>query len=141
MQPAAETPARTAQESTDNSEGRTVATASPRSTSPVIRSHSVSVPVELSDGTTAVARAAELHLPPGTAPSRVGHHHIDVSRAWLLHGNRDRALAGLQQARRVAPELTRYHPQVHETIRALVHAERRRSDKLAGFAGWAGVQA
>ncbi|MGH3565489.1 MAG: helix-turn-helix domain-containing protein [Pseudonocardia sp.] len=102
--------------------------------------HSVSVPVELSDATTAVARAVELHLPPGTAPSRVGHHHIDVSRAWLLHGRRDRAFADLQQARRVAPELTRYHPQVHETVRALVHAERHRNDTLAGYARWAGVR-
>jgi len=102
--------------------------------------HSVSVPVELSDGTTAVTRAAELHLPSGTAPSRVGHHHIDVSRAWFLHGDRDRAFADLQQARRVAPELTRYHPQVHETIRVLVHAQRHRDDTLAGFARWAGVR-
>ncbi|MGH3567856.1 MAG: hypothetical protein ACRDRH_17865 [Pseudonocardia sp.] len=73
--------------------------------------HSVSVPVELSDATTAVARAVELHLPPGTAPSRVGHHHIDVSRAWLLHGCRDRAFA-----------------------------ERHRNDTLAGYARWAGVR-
>jgi hypothetical protein len=29
---------------------------------------------------------------------------------------------------------------VHETIRALVRAERRRSDKLANFAHWAGMQ-
>ncbi|MGH3612020.1 MAG: hypothetical protein ACRDRK_05295 [Pseudonocardia sp.] len=102
--------------------------------------HSVSVPVELSDGTTAVTRAVELHLTPGIAPSRVGHHHIDVSRAWLLHGDRDRAFADLQQARRVAPELTRYHPQVHETIRALMHAHRHRNNTLAGYARWAGVR-
>lgn len=102
--------------------------------------HSVSVPVELADGTTAVTRAAGLHLPTGTAPSRLGHHHIDLARAWLLHGDRDRALAALQDARRVAPELTRYHPQVRETVQAMVRAERRRSDNLAAFARWAGVQ-
>jgi hypothetical protein len=101
--------------------------------------HSVAVPVELCDGTTAVTRGARLHLPPETAPARVGHHHIDLARAWLLHGKRDHALANLKEARRVAPEQTRYHPQVHETIRALVRAERRRSDKLAAYARWTGV--
>jgi transcriptional regulator with XRE-family HTH domain len=103
--------------------------------------HSVAVPVELCDGTTAVTRGARLLLPPETAPARLGHHHLDLARAWLLHGKRDQALTNLQEARRVAPELTRYHPQVHETIRALVRAERRRSDKLAAYACWAGVTA
>jgi transcriptional regulator with XRE-family HTH domain len=102
--------------------------------------HSVSVPVELADGTTAVTRAAQLHLPPQTAPCRLGHHHIDLARAWLLHGDRDQAFASLQHAWRVAPELTRYHPQVKETVHALARAERRRSHSLASFARWAGIQ-
>ncbi|MEJ7630467.1 MAG: helix-turn-helix transcriptional regulator [Nocardioidaceae bacterium] len=101
--------------------------------------HSVSVPVELCDGTTAITRAAELHLPPNTAPSRIGHHHIDVSRGWLLHGDRQKAVASLQDARRVAPELTRYHPQVHEMIRTLARDERRTSTTVAGLARWADV--
>lgn len=101
--------------------------------------HSVSVPVELCDGTTAVTRAVRLHLPPGTAPCRVGHHHVDVSRAWLLHGNRDKAITSLLEARRVAPELTRYHPQVHETLRALARDDRRTTTAVANMARWAGV--
>ena len=101
--------------------------------------HSVAVPVELSDGTTAISRAAKIHLPVSVAPSRAGHHFIDLSRAWLLHGDRQRALLTLQQARIVAPELTRGHPQVHETVRVLAHA-RRGTDDLARFATWAGVR-
>ncbi len=101
--------------------------------------HSVSVPVELSDGTTAVTRAEQIQLPRSAAASRVGHHHIDLGRAWLLHGNPARALASLQEARRIAPELTRYHPMVHETLRVLARA-RRGTDQLASFAQWANVK-
>ncbi|MEU1993152.1 hypothetical protein ABZ511_01780 [Nocardia gamkensis] len=62
-----------------------------------------------------------------------------MSRAWLLHGDKQRALAGLDQARRIAPGLTRNHPQVHETVRVLAHA-RRGTDSLARFAKWANVK-
>ncbi|WP_329416349.1 hypothetical protein OG563_07180 [Nocardia vinacea] len=101
--------------------------------------HSVAVPVELSDGATALARAAEIYLPPTTAPSRVGHHFIDLSRAFVMHGDPQRALACLEKARRVAPEVTRYHPMVHDTIRAIARA-RRGMDKLGTFAKWANVK-
>lgn len=102
--------------------------------------HSAAIPLELMDAATAIARSAETRFATTTPPSRIGHHHIDMARAWLLYGDRDRALANLQKARRIAPELTRHHPQVRETLHALVRAERRRSDSLAGFARWAGVQ-
>lgn len=101
--------------------------------------HSVAIPVELSDGTTAISRAADIRLPASVAPSRAGHHFIDLSRAWLLHGDKQRALLTLQQARNVAPELTRNHSQVHETIRVLAHS-RRGTDNLAQFARWANVK-
>ncbi|MBF6061240.1 helix-turn-helix transcriptional regulator [Nocardia terpenica] len=101
--------------------------------------HSVAVPVELSDGTTAVSRAERIQLPPSVAPSRAGHHFIDVSRAWLLHGDKERSLQSLQDARRIAPELTRNHPQVHETVRVLART-RRSTDPLASFAKWADIK-
>ncbi|MFI6779108.1 helix-turn-helix domain-containing protein [Nocardia sp. NPDC050412] len=106
---------------------------------PNVAIHSVAVPVELSDGTTAVARAEQIHLPASVAPSRAGHHWIDVSRAWLLHGDKARALGSLENARRIAPELTRNHPQVHETVRVLAHS-RRGTDTLSRFARWANVK-
>ncbi|WP_063049285.1 helix-turn-helix domain-containing protein [Nocardia arthritidis] len=106
---------------------------------PNVEIHSVAVPVELSDGTTAVSRAERIRLPASVTPSRAGHHWIDVSRAWLLHGDKQRALTSLDQARRIAPGLTRNHPQVHETVRVLAHA-RRGTDSLARFAKWAKVK-
>ncbi|WP_028477035.1 hypothetical protein [Nocardia sp. CNY236] len=102
--------------------------------------HRVAVPVELADGTTAVTRAAEIRLPNGTAPSRAGHYWIDLSRAWLLHGDRRHALDALHTARRIAPQLTRYHPQVHETVRALAANDARSAHSLANFAAWCGVR-
>ncbi len=102
--------------------------------------HRVAVPVEAYDGTTAVSRAATITLPPETAPSRSGHYWIHLSRAWFLHGDRRRSLEALHQARGIAPQLTRYHPQVHETIRALATTDARSTISPANFAGWCGIQ-
>ncbi|MGH3904293.1 MAG: hypothetical protein ACRDTE_08900 [Pseudonocardiaceae bacterium] len=99
----------------------------------------VAVPVELSDGTTAVGRAESVQLTPDAQPSRAGHHWIDVARAWTLHGDRTKALGALKEARRITPQQTRYHPQVHETVRILAETDRRATDTLAGFARWIGV--
>lgn len=103
--------------------------------------HFVAVPVEMSDGTTAVARADDLHLDDQQEGfrERVGHHYIDLARAWVLHGKRDRALQSLQTARQISPQRTRYHPSVRETLHTIAAADRRSTDSLAGFARWAGV--
>jgi transcriptional regulator with XRE-family HTH domain len=102
--------------------------------------HDVAVPVELADGTTAVARAADVTLPANTAPSRIGHYWIDLARAWLLHGDRRRALDSLQQARLIAPQLTRYHPQVRETVHTLASQDARSTGSLPHFAAWCGIR-
>lgn len=103
-----------------------------------VRIHSVAAAVELGDGTTAVSRHRP--LPPWTMPSRLGHHYVDLARAWLLHGDRDKAFDSLHAARQAAPQLTRYHPQVRETLVVLAEHDRRRTDSLAGFARWAGIR-
>lgn len=36
--------------------------------------------------------------------------YLDLARAWLLHGDKQRASTSLERARAVAPELTRNHP-------------------------------
>ncbi|MGH3903523.1 MAG: hypothetical protein ACRDTE_04940 [Pseudonocardiaceae bacterium] len=102
--------------------------------------HWVAVPVELSDGTTAVGRAEQVQLPDRIEPTRAGYHWMDVARAWTLHGDRTKALGALKQARHIAPQQTRYHPTVHETVRILAETDRRATDTLAGFARWAGVK-
>ncbi|MGH3912749.1 MAG: hypothetical protein ACRDTC_04975, partial [Pseudonocardiaceae bacterium] len=101
--------------------------------------HYVSAPVQLSDGTTAVARAEQVRFPADTQPSRVGHHWINVARAWTLHGDRTKALDALKQARTVTPQQTRYSANVHETVRILAERDRRANDTLAGFARWVGL--
>lgn len=103
--------------------------------------HAIAAAVELGDPTTAVARGAELQIPPTIMRSRLGHHHIDMAGACLLHGDRERVLHHLNAARRITPQQTRYHPMVHETVRTLTRTERRRSDTVAGFARWAGIGA
>lgn len=101
--------------------------------------HSVAAAVELTDGTLAVSRAQNLALPPNTMRSRLAHHHIDVARAWQLHGDRNRCLDSLNVARRLAPQQTRYHPQVHETTRALARTARRKDQTLRAFTSWLGM--
>jgi transcriptional regulator with XRE-family HTH domain len=99
---------------------------------------SVGLAVERCDGTEAVKRA-ETFTPGTSAPrERVGHHWIDLARGWLLHGDHERATNTLLQAKQTAPQQTRYHPMVHETIRALARA-RRRSDPVTRLAAWAGI--
>lgn len=100
--------------------------------------HSVAAAVELGDGTTAIGRNQP--LPRGTMTSRLGHHHVDLARAWLLHGDRAKAFEVLTEARRIAPQLVRYHPQVRETLVVLAESDRRKTDTLTGFAHWAGVR-
>jgi hypothetical protein len=101
--------------------------------------HAVAAAVELSDPAKALKRGATLDLRGKLYRSRRGHYHIDLARAHLMQGNNDRVVHELSLARQLSPQQTRYHPQVHETIRALARA-RRRSDPVARLAAWAGVE-
>jgi len=102
--------------------------------------HWCAAPVENYDGTEAVRRSQQVQVTDPTRPERVAHHHIDMGRAWMLHGNREQALANLNAARRIAPFNTRNHPSVRETLLALAEADRRTTESLAGFARWAGIE-
>jgi transcriptional regulator with XRE-family HTH domain len=102
--------------------------------------HWCAAPVENYDGTEAVRRAEQVRVVDPNRPERVAHHHIDMGRAWMLHGDREQALANLNTARRIAPFNTRSHPSVRETVLALAEADRRTTDSLAGFARWAGIE-
>jgi transcriptional regulator with XRE-family HTH domain len=88
--------------------------------------HAVSVVLEVGDQAQALALNARTH-PSVVAVlphSRQGHHHLDLARAWLWDGNRDKALAELEHAERLAPQLVRNHPMARSTLRSLVYAER-----------------
>lgn len=48
------------------------------------------------------------------------------------------SLRALQEARRIAPQQTRHHPMVRETVLAIAAARRGR-EELSLFASWLGV--
>ncbi len=103
-----------------------------------VDSHYVTIPFELLDGTTAVARVSTVHIPADTASHTVGQYWIKVARGWVLHGDRAKALEALNKARAVAPQQTRYHHSVRATVQAIAGAEHRATASLTGFARWAG---
>ncbi|MEU2039260.1 hypothetical protein [Nocardia niwae] len=102
--------------------------------------HSVAVALEAGDPGKAAHEGSALLLPRKIAPPRAGHHWQDVSRAWLMIGKPDQALDALNRARRVAPQQTRLHPSVRETVYGIAAAQRRQTNSLTGFASWLGVQ-
>ncbi|WP_246868959.1 helix-turn-helix domain-containing protein [Saccharopolyspora sp. ASAGF58] len=102
--------------------------------------HAVAVSLEIGDPGRAARDGSALQIPADVHSTRVGHHWQDVARAWVLSGEHSKALQALNKARRVAPQQTRYHPQVHETARAIALAERRKSDSIANFTTWLGLK-
>lgn len=88
--------------------------------------HSVSVALETGDHARALALHARIDpaVVAALPGSRQGNYHMDLARAWLWDGNRDRALAELEVAERIAPQLVRNHPVARSTLRSIVGAER-----------------
>ncbi|GLW55225.1 helix-turn-helix domain-containing protein [Kitasatospora phosalacinea] len=91
-----------------------------------VQIHSISVQLEMGDHAKALllherADHEQVAILPG---SRRGYHHMDIARAWLWDGNRDRALAELEKAEKIAPQLVRNHPVARATLRKIVYAER-----------------
>ncbi|MFI0894906.1 helix-turn-helix domain-containing protein [Streptomyces sp. NPDC020983] len=87
----------------------------------------------------AVLRLARTVRPATMPASRRARFLVDRARAELETGRTDASLASLVEARRVAPEQTRYHPSTRETISGLVHAARRAPETLSGMATWVGL--
>lgn len=102
--------------------------------------HACAVELESGDPEKAARDGSRLAIPANVAPHRVGHHWHDTARAWLLSGQPSKALDALNRARRAAPQQTRLHPSVRETLTGIAEMERRRSDTLASFAGWVGMK-
>ncbi|WP_461006865.1 helix-turn-helix domain-containing protein [Streptomyces capparidis] len=88
--------------------------------------HAISVALELGEQGKALAmnRRVSRELIAALPNSRQGHHHMDLARAWLWDGNRDKALTELETAERIAPQLVRNHPIARSTLRSIVYAER-----------------
>ncbi|MFE3114926.1 helix-turn-helix domain-containing protein [Streptomyces niveus] len=91
-----------------------------------VQIHAISVALESGHQSKALAinRDTSPELVAALPKSRQGHHHMDLARAWLWDGNRDRALTELETAERIAPQLVRNHPIARSTLRSIVYAER-----------------
>ncbi|MEU0500082.1 helix-turn-helix transcriptional regulator [Nocardia sp. NPDC005998] len=101
--------------------------------------HSHAIELEAGDPNKAAIEGAKLTYPADAAPTRVAHHWQDNARAWLMSGKPDKALAALNKARAAAPQQTRLHPSVRETVCGIASAQRRQSDGLLGFTSWLGA--
>ncbi|CAM5234742.1 HTH cro/C1-type domain-containing protein OS=Streptomyces fumanus OX=67302 GN=GCM10018772_31540 PE=4 SV=1 [Streptomyces fumanus] len=101
--------------------------------------HRVSTAVEMGQYDDALKQARKVRLPASLATSRRAHFLIDRARTELETGQTGKALEHLIEARRVAPEQTRYHPGARETIRGLVRTARRTPDTLNYMATWVGL--
>ncbi|MER7988478.1 helix-turn-helix transcriptional regulator [Streptomyces noursei] len=85
----------------------------------------VSLPVELGHGRLAVERAKRVRLPETYSRERRSHHYIDVGRAHFYNGQRDQALDAFLQAERLAPQATRMHSGVRETVGTMLRTQKR----------------
>ncbi|MBF6227795.1 helix-turn-helix transcriptional regulator [Nocardia abscessus] len=101
--------------------------------------HSHAIELESGDPNRAAIEGAELVYSAGAPPTRIGHHWQDNARAWLMSGKPDKALVALNKARAAAPQQTRLHPGVRETVHGIAAAQRRQSEGLVGFASWLGT--
>lgn len=86
---------------------------------------SVSLPVELGRGKDAVAQAEKVKLPPDYSEERHSHFYIDFGRAYFYNGQRDEALRAFLKAERLAPQATRAHAGVRETVGTMIRTKRR----------------
>ncbi|WP_030747687.1 helix-turn-helix domain-containing protein [Streptomyces sp. NRRL F-5135] len=86
---------------------------------------SVSLPVEMGKGRLAVERAEKVTLPKDYAPERRSHHFIDVGRAHFYNGQREEALKAFLKAERQAPQATRMHAGVRETVGTMIRTQKR----------------
>ncbi|NUR04340.1 MAG: helix-turn-helix transcriptional regulator [Streptomyces sp.] len=101
--------------------------------------HRMSAAVEMGQFDTALTQARKMRLPTSLATSRRAHFLIDRARTEMETGLTEKALEHLVEARKTAPEQTRYHPGARETIRGLVHLARRTPDTLNHMAAWVGL--
>lgn len=85
---------------------------------------SVSLPVEMGRGKDAVARAEKVKLPASYSRERHSHFHIDRGRAYFYNGQRDEAVRAFLEAERLAPQATRAHAAVRETVGTMIRTRK-----------------
>lgn len=113
-----------------------------------IRIHEVAALLDIGDTGRALAlvkewgeaEGRELWTPPeGTVGERASHHHIDFAAVQLAEGDRAASFASLREARRIAPQHTRFRPTARETVATLIRLDRHAPETMAGMARWMGI--
>ncbi|MFH8371702.1 multiprotein-bridging factor 1 family protein [Streptomyces sp. NPDC018031] len=104
-----------------------------------VGTHETFARLELRQFDEALRVARSVRPPQGWAKSRRAAHLVDQARAEMETGRTDAALSSLTQARRMAPQQTRFHPRVRETVRGLLHLRRQSPEALSRMAAWVGV--
>lgn len=101
--------------------------------------HRVAILIEAGRYHDGIAAADGLTLPADWPPTRAAHHHMDLGRAYAAVGQHDEALNVLREARRLAPEQTRFHPTTRQAIEHLLTIKRSVPQLLATYARWVGL--
>ncbi len=104
-----------------------------------VQQYRVETNVDLEEMPEAAEAAKSIRFPAGYSPTRIGRHHIDLSRAYVEMGRTEQAITALRTARATAGQLLRYHPTAREVVGALVRRQRRLSEDLTSLAGWVGM--
>ena len=88
--------------------------------------HAVSVEMEMSNQDEALRLDSQMDpaVLKSLPKSRRGYYQLDLARAHLWSGRRDRALNELERAEVTAPQLIRNHPIARATLRRIRQAER-----------------
>ncbi|MGL5827502.1 MAG: hypothetical protein ACRCYU_22260, partial [Nocardioides sp.] len=101
-----------------------------------VRIHELAVATELRDP-VGVERASSWQPPDELPAERRSHYFIELARAQVAFGRHEGAYECLQSARLVAPEHTRTHPQVRQSLSTLLRTQRGPSSGLIDLAAWA----
>lgn len=105
-----------------------------------VRIHEVTLAVDTGDPDNALRVAADWDPPEELPAERRSHFYIDLARSRAMLDSPDDAVTALFQARAVAPEHTRFHPQVRRLVSDLLDGAGSTS-RVHDFARWTAVPA
>lgn len=101
--------------------------------------HRVITMIELGDYSHAIHLGEFIQFPRGWLPTRIGHHHFDLARAYQRMNLPEQSFRHLQIARQVAPGQARRHPLVRGVVTDLLQTARQPSEALTRYAAWIGL--
>lgn len=101
--------------------------------------HEMGAAITMRQYDDALRQARTMKLPASTLTSRRARFLVDRATVEMETGHTDAALRHLVEARRAAPEQTRYHPRTREAVTGLLHSARRTPDSLGHMAAWIGM--